>query len=423
MGRVHLILIGDELLSGKRQDTHLKRIASDLTERGGRLETCETIRDEPGAVEATVRRYLAPEAAIVTTGGLGPTVDDLTREGISAATGVELVANPDLWEDLKSRFERAGRKISESNRSQALVPESGTFFHNPNGTAPGLVFEPQEHNNACVIALPGPPRELAPMWRDSALPYLEKKFSWPPPPMMAQMRFALIGESSIDEKMRPLIQPYPDIVLSSLIRIGRVDVTLSLPLGYPDGERILEEISQETMERLPEFAYDYQDNLNGHEFQPKDLEEVVGVRLRGSGETVSVAESCTGGLLAKYLTDFPGSSDFFAGGIVSYSNDLKREILGVSWTTLEKKGAVSEETASEMVEGILRRTGSDWGLALTGIAGPGGGTAEKPVGLVYIGVGNREDRKVHCYEFPGDREAIRERSVVAALRLLWWRIR
>jgi nicotinamide-nucleotide amidase len=261
------------------------------------------------------------------------------------------------------------------------------------------------------------------MWRDSALPYLEKKFSWPPPPMMAQMRFALIGESSIDEKMRPLIQPYPDIVLSSLIRIGRVDVTLSLPLGYPDGERILEEISQETMERLPEFAYDYQDNLNGHEFQPKDLEEVVGVRLRGSGETVSVAESCTGGLLAKYLTDFPGSSDFFAGGIVSYSNDLKREILGVSWTTLEKKGAVSEETASEMVEGILRRTGSDWGLALTGIAGPGGGTAEKPVGLVYIGVGNREDRKVHRYEFPGDREAIRERSVVAALRLLWWRIR
>jgi nicotinamide-nucleotide amidase len=310
---------------------------------------------------------------------LGPTLDDLTREGISAATGVGLVHHEELWQDLKSRFERAGRKISESNRSQALVPESGTYFHNSNGTAPGLVFEPKSVPDACVIALPGPPRELVPMWRDAALPYLDWKYNWPPPPWMAHLRFALIGESSIDEKMRPLLSPYPEIALSSLIRIGRVDVTLTLPVGYPDGERILIRFQGDD-EPLEDFAYDYLDNLSGHEFRPKDLEEVIGDRLRARGETVSTAESCTGGLVAKCLTDFPGSSDFFAGGIVSYSNELKKDLLGVSRSTLEKYGAVSEATAEEMVEGVLRRTGAEWGLALTGIAGPGGGTADKPVG-------------------------------------------
>jgi nicotinamide-nucleotide amidase len=422
MSAIHLILIGDELLSGQRRDLHLQTLAADLTARGARVATCEVIRDEEGAVARAVARFLAPGALIITTGGLGPTLDDLTREGIANATGVRLREDAGLWEDLKVRFQRMGRKISDSNRSQALVPVQGTFFPNAHGTAPGLVFEPPSIEGCCVMALPGPPRELNPMWREQAIPFLAERCNWPPPPFAVHMRFAQMGESSIDEKMRPLLAPYPGIELSSLIRIARVDVTLRLPADYPEGQRILQEIADQTCEEFKAYAYERKDYFDASRPSALDLEEVVSNLLRSRGEKLATAESCTGGMIASWMTDFPGSSDVFLGGVVSYHNSLKENLLGVLPETLDRTGAVSEQTVREMAEGVIQATGADWGVAVSGVAGPSGGTQDKPVGLVWIAVGNGERIDTHRYEFPGGRDAVRERAAVTALRLLWLRL-
>ena len=423
MNSIHLILVGDELLSGKRQDRHLMTLAADLARRGAKVETCEVIRDVPGAVTDAVKRHLKPGAIVVTTGGLGPTLDDLTREGISQATGVGLVENPDLWERLKRYFEKSGRKISESNRSQTLVPERGTFFPNTRGTAPGLVFEPEGIPRCRVVALPGPPREMVPMWHEQVVPYLAREYTWPPLSHEILLRFAMVGESKIDEKMRPLLQQHPEVALSSLIRAARVDVTLSVPSDAPGGAESLREISGKTQRLFERSIYEVREWLEEERSAPREIEEVVADLLRERGQTVAVAESCTGGLLGKYLTDFAGSSDVFVGGIVSYSNEMKRSLLGVSEKTLTDHGAVSAETAAEMVEGLLARAGADWGVSLTGIAGPGGGTDAKPVGLVWIGAGTRAKIETHRYVFSGDRAMVRERAVVASLRMLWLRLR
>ncbi len=422
MNTIHLILIGDELLSGQRRDLHLQALAADLTARGARVTSCEVIRDEEGAVARTVARYLEPGALIITTGGLGPTLDDLTREGIASATGVGLREDPALWEDLKIRFQRMGRKISDSNRSQALVPVQGCFFHNAHGTAPGLVFEPPSIEGCCVIALPGPPRELNPMWREQVLPFLAERYSWPPPPISVLIRFAQMGESSVDEKMRPLLMPYPEIELSSLIRVARVDVTLRLPADYPEGQKILQDIAGQTCGQFKDYVYECKEYFGPSRPSPLELEEVVSGLLRTRKQTMAAAESCTGGLLSTWITDFAGSSDVFLGGVVSYHNSLKENLLGVLPETLDRTGAVSEETVREMVEGVLRVTGADWGVAISGVAGPSGGTQDKPVGLVCIAVGNRLRIDTHRYEFPGGRDAVRERAAVTALRLLWLRL-
>ncbi len=422
MNPIHLILIGDELLSGSRRDQHLQTLASDLAARGATVAGCEIIRDEERQVEETLRRRLAPGAILILTGGLGPTVDDLTREGIAAATGVPLREEPSLWDALVKRFERAGRKLSPSNRSQALVPTRGTYFPNHHGTAPGLVFEPSDYPDCRVIALPGPPRELNPMWREQALPYLISTYSWPQPPLEILMRFAQIGESRIDEKMRPLLADHPEISLSSLIRLARVDVAIRLPVDHPNAAEILREVARETRKGFEEYLYECVESFGDQEKPPRDLEEVIADLLRARGERLAVAESCTGGLIAKWITDYSGSSDIFLGGIVSYHNDLKRDLLGVPETVLGSEGAVSEATVHAMVEGVLARSGADWGVAVSGVAGPTGGTPEKPVGTVWVAVGNRDRMETRCDEFPGDREMVREWAGVVALRMLWKRL-
>lgn len=422
MKTIHLILIGDELLSGQRRDLHLQTLASDLTAHGVRIASCEVIRDEEGAVARTVARYLAPGALIITTGGLGPTLDDLTREGIASATGVKLREDAHLWEDLKVRYQRMGRTLSDTNRSQALVPVQGTFFPNAHGTAPGLVFEPSNLEGCRVVALPGPPRELNPMWKEQALPYLAEIYNWPPPPNTVCLRFAQMGESNIDEKIRPLVAPYPKIEISSLIRIARVDVTLRLPADYPDGQAILSGIASQARELFKEYTYEYKEHFGSSRPKPLDLEEVVSNLLRARGEKLATAESCTGGIIASWMTEFPGSSDVFLGGVVSYHNSLKENLLGVLPETLDRAGAVSEETVREMAQGVLKTTGADWGIAVSGIAGPSGGMPDKPVGLVWIAVGNRQEIEARWFEFPGGRDAVRERAAVAALRLLWCRL-
>jgi nicotinamide-nucleotide amidase len=422
MNPIHLILIGDELLSGQRRDLHLQTLASDLVSRGAKVTSCEIIRDEEGQVADCVRRLLAPGTIIITTGGLGPTLDDLTREGIAQATGVPLREETSLWEDLKHRFERAGRKISSSNRSQALVPARGTYFRNGFGTAPGLVFEPEGYPGARVIALPGPPRELNPMWRDQALPYLAECCQLPLPPLEVLLRFCQMGESRIDEVMRPFLAPYREIELSSLIRLARVDVALRLPADHPNGREILTEIADKTASAFAEYVYERREYSGEERTRPLELEEVVSLHLRRRGQFLAAAESCTGGLLAKWITDFPGSSDIFLGGIVSYHNDLKQDVLHVSPEILNSQGAVSEAAARQMVLGLFASTRADWGIATSGIAGPGGGTPEKPVGLVWVAVGDHERVDTHRFDFPGDREAIREWAAVVALRLLWRRL-
>ncbi len=422
MNPIHLVIIGDELLAGKRQDKHLQRIASTLAKRGADLTTCESIRDFPGAVTETVKKNLAPNTLIITTGGLGPTLDDLTREGISAATGTGLRFDESLWANLKQRFERRGRKISDSSKSQALVPEKGSFFQNHFGTAPGLVFECEDFPNSLVVALPGPPRELNPMWDDQALPFLAQKYQWPAPPNRILLRFIMAPEAGIDEKMRPVLVNYPDVGLSSLIRIGRVDVTLSLPSDFPNSIGVLRGIADATEDKFPKHVFSRAESMDTEPDPVSDLEEVVMQLLRERGQTLSCAESCTGGLISKWLTDYPGSSDVFWGGLIAYDNSVKANLLHVSEKTLAEEGAVSECTAHEMVKGLLTDMSTDWGIGVTGVAGPGGGTQEKPVGLVYIAVGNQKRIETKRFEFPGNREFVRELSANAALWILWRRL-
>jgi nicotinamide-nucleotide amidase len=422
MNPIHLIIIGDELLAGKRQDKHLQKIASTLADRGADLTSCEAIRDVSGAVTEAVAKHLGGKNLIITTGGLGPTLDDLTREGIAAATGTGLRFDEGLWVDLKQRYERKGRKISESSRSQALVPEKGTFFLNHFGTAPGLVFECAEHPQCLVVALPGPPRELNPMWDHQALPFLAEKYQWPAPPHRVLLRFVMAPEAGIDEKMRPILTDHPEVGLSSLIRIGRVDVTLSLPSDYPEGLRLLESIADATQNAFPIHVFS-RTLFTGEGLQVLiDLEDVILEQLRQRRQTLSTAESCTGGLVAKWLTDSPGSSDVFWGGVVAYDNSLKMNLLDVAPGTLEAEGAVSESTAREMVQGLLKTTKTHWGIGITGIAGPGGGNEEKPVGLVFVAVGNQERIETKRFEFPGNREYVRELAANVALWMLWRRL-
>ena len=423
MTPIHLIIIGDELLGGKRQDKHLQKIASALAEHGAELTSCEIIRDVPGSVTDTVRRHLGGKSLILTTGGLGPTLDDLTREGIGTAVGTDLRFEEDLWSDLKKRYERLGRKISDSSRSQALVPEKGSYFPNRFGTAPGLVFESEKYPDNLVVALPGPPRELNPMWEDQVLPFLAERYDWPPPPNRILLRFVMAPEAGIDEKMRPILADHPEVGLSSLIRIGRVDVTLSLPADFPEGVEILQSIATATQEIYPKHIFNRTEWIQGVKNKPMDLEEVILEALRNRGETLSSAESCTGGLVSKWLTDYPGSSDAFWGGVVAYDNRVKEKVLKVSTTTLEDHGAVSESTAAEMVKGLLEQTGTDWGIGITGIAGPGGGSKEKPVGLVFVAVGDHKKIETRRFEFPGNREFVRELAANGALWMLWHRLK
>lgn len=401
-----LIITGEEILLGKRQDKHFSYITRAMSAIGFECAQCVILGDQRDILTNVVKNHLRTLPVVIVTGGLGPTLDDITREALSDATGIPLEENPEALKHIKAIFRRFGRPMTDNNRRQALTPTQGTFLPNPFGTAPGLLFD---LNTQLVFALPGPPRELEPMVENHMIPIVRSRFKTTDR-VQQLFNFCCLGESNIDLVVREKLAHYPGLLVSSISKPGGVELTLSFPSDTEPHRQALKECASILSQSLGDFIY-----TNRYE----SPQAFVGSLLKQRGETVAVAESCTGGMLGALFTETPGSSDYFVGGIISYTNDLKTSLLGVSKDTLTHYGAVSEATAKEMACGIVSTTNSDWGIAITGIAGPAGGTEEKPVGTVWVAVAGKHRQPVtHYIKAPGTRDSIRIRSCAYATDLL-----
>ncbi len=401
--KAEIIAVGTELLTPSRLDTNSLFITRRLNESGLRVMRKFVVGDRGEEIRRTLETALHDSEVVIITGGLGPTHDDMTREVVSEALGRELELDSALVSGLKARFQRAGLKITENNFRQAMVPEGAEPIENPNGSAPGLFLK---EGKALLFLLPGPPRELEPMM-DQVMK-LVGKHKQITQAFHRRLKVASQAESVVDSAIGPIYTSYPQIETTILSSPGIIELFFYW-VGEPDqklAERQLEELQSRLVEKLGESLFTNQE---------ESLEEVVGGILRKSGRSVATAESCTGGLMGKMLTDVPGSSDYYRGGVVCYSNNLKVDLVGVERDALERFGAVSEPVARQMAFGIRESTRADFGLSVTGIAGPDGGTPEKPVGLVFIGLSDDQDTQVRQERFPGTREAIRMRACRHAL--------
>ncbi len=402
--RYVVIVTGEELITGQRTDSHIPFLTKTLNALG--LEcACGFLAGDAGPdLARLIRRALEEAPLVIVTGGLGPTVDDVTREAVSEATGIPLAENPEALKQLKARFRAFRRPMTGNNRRQAQTPTRGGFFPNPNGTAPGLYYDAGDR---LVIALPGPPRELVPMVNEQLVPFLEERYHPHQRRIFTRFQIACLGESNIDQILRERLANEPDLAIASLSRPGEVELTLSLPADSPEARARLHRCSETVRDEMGDAIFSEND---------ESLAAVIGRLLRDRGETLSVAESCTGGLLGSWITTVPGASAYYAGGVIAYSNPVKERVLGVSPSTLAAHGAVSRETACEMAVGARRLLQTTWSIGITGVAGPDGGTKEKPVGTVWAAVcGAGDETYPLLLTFPGGREMIRRRAGVYAL--------
>jgi nicotinamide-nucleotide amidase len=399
------------MLTPFRVDTNSLFLTEQLNNLGLDVIGKSVVSDAPGLLDAALRLALSRADVVITTGGLGPTDDDLTRDRIAAVTGAAMQEDAEVLRAIEARFARRGRPMAAINRRQAQVPMGATPLDNPNGTAPGLWLP---HGDAVIVALPGPPREMKPLWTAEVLPRLTARVG------TQRLRRRVIamtgrGESDIDAVAAPIYGTWkaraPAIATSILAHPGQVELHL-----VAQGENVAQLDTA-----LEAAVHDVTSALGSIVFstEGESLEVVVGNALHAAQATIAVAESCTGGLLLGRLTEVPGSSAWVVGGVVAYDNRVKIEQLGVSRETLQTDGAVSPAVASAMARGVRARLGATMGVGITGVAGPGGGSAEKPVGLVVIAVDGPGDRHVvRTSHFPGDRAMVRQFSVQRALDLV-----
>ena len=404
-----VITVGDELLLGDTVDSNAARIGRALEVLGAPVVRRETVGDEAGAISGAVARALDDGDLVVVTGGLGPTPDDVTREVVAELFGIPLRSDPDLVAALRARFRAAGSgTFPEGNLRQAMVPEGARVLPNARGTAPGLALE---REGRWVVLLQGVPGELEGMLagpvRDLVLEILGARLR---PPVHRFMRTTGIAESRLAERVEALLPAERGPVrLAYLPSVRGVDLRFTVAGGVGRDE------AGTWIERM-EGALD---DLAPYRYPDEDLVATVANLLERSGRSLAVAESCTGGLLAKRLTDRAGASEWFSGGVVAYSDYSKMEPLGVAPALLARVGAVSEEVARSMANGVARVFRADAGVGITGIAGPGGGTPDKPVGTVCYAVAVGERTAAKTKVFVGDRDGVRERSAQAALHLLY----
>ena len=405
-----IIAVGSELLTPERTDTNSLWLTARLNEAGVQVMLKTIVGDDEARLEETIRDALKRSDIVITTGGLGPTEDDITRQVSGRAIGRGLVYHDDIEQHLRERFRAWGREMPEINKRQAWVIDGAEILPNPNGSAVGMMVE---LDGKLLVVLPGPPRENQPMYVDHAAAkvremagdvYVKRRI----------VRVSGMGESAVDEMIAPIYKNYPAVQTSILFTKTEIEIHLAASADAGDhADSILEEVSARVAETLGMAAF----STNG-----ETLEQVVGRLLKESGSTLAVAESCTGGLIGMRLTDVPGSSAYFLEGAVTYSNEAKIRTLDVAEKTIAEHGAVSAETAEAMARGIKLRANSDYGISVTGIAGPDGGSDEKPVGTVFIGYADTEQVRSVRFVFPGDRELIRWRSSQAALDYLRRRI-
>jgi len=415
--RAGILITGTEVLTGIISDRNGPWLSERLLEIGVDTEMIEIVGDRADDLLRALRS-MAEEgvALIVTSGGLGPTADDLTAEVVGRFSGREMVLDPalesrieEILHGLMQRWPSLDREaIRVSNRKQAMIPSGATVL-DPVGTAPGLVVPPLDVTTPTVVVLPGPPRELQPMWRTAvATDAFRGAIVGAPEYRRGMLRLFGIPESEIANTLRA--------AEAAGLRLDALEITTCLRRGEIEVSTRYEPPAEEDYQALVEFIRErHRDTLFSTDGTTVD--EQVALLLRGG--TVAVAESCTGGLMSARLTERPGSSDYFVGGIVAYSNKAKSDLVGVDGALVERFGAVSEEVAEALAEGALERFGADFAIAITGVAGPGGGTEEKPVGLVCFSVASGSgDRVTRSTRLPGGRQDIRERSTTVAMHLL-----
>lgn len=404
-----IIAVGSELLARQRIDTNSLFLAERLLELGIELRRKHVVGDHPAELRDTIADAIARVDLVITTGGLGPTDDDLTREAVAAVLGRRLAVDPEVLAIVAARFERRGVPMPSVNRRQAEVIEGARWLPNPNGTAPGQVVDTGDR---LIVLLPGPPREMQPMVLASVVPVLAARASGRQV-RRRTVRTTGFSESQVEEIAQPIysrfaagVVPIDTTVLASP---GLVELHLSGAAEDVDAlEGVLDRASAELVAALGDAVFTTDE---------RSLEEVVGAELAARQLMIAAAESCTGGLLLQRLTDIPGSSAWVLGGVVAYANAVKVEALGVGEDTLAAHGAVSEAVARAMAEGVRRRLGADVGVGITGVAGPGGGSDEKPVGTVWIAVA-AGDTHARRFLFPGDRQMIRQFAASAALNMV-----
>lgn len=407
--KAELISVGTEILLGDIVNTNAQFLARELASIGIDVYRQEVIGDNEDRLLKTIDEALKRSDMVITTGGLGPTGDDLTKETACKYFSMKMELHEESLKALKIYFKRLNRQITENNMKQVYFPKEAKVLPNPNGTAPGAILE---KDNKIIVILPGPPREMKPMFINHVKNYLAPKGKG----MITSkvLRILGIGESYAAEKLKDIIDGTENPTVAPYAKEEDILFRITAKANSKEeGLKLIEPVKKQIIDRLGIDVYGEDD---------EKIEEVVSKLLIDRNIKISTAESCTGGMIASRLIGVPGVSEVFLEGAVTYSNEAKMRTLNVKEETLKKFGAVSAETAMEMAEGIAKRTGSDISVVTTGIAGPGGGTEDKPVGLVYFGLYYKEKTYTYRYVFNGDRNKVRLKAAVTALDLVRRRI-
>jgi nicotinamide-nucleotide amidase len=405
-----IIAVGSEMLTPYRMDTNSLYLTEQLNLLGIDVIFKSIVGDDQRRIVGAAEHALFRSDILMFSGGLGPTEDDLTREAVAEALGVSVRRDPEILARLEQRFAERGWKMTSNNSKQADVLDGATVLPNPKGTAPGQwlsgQFDGREH---IIVLLPGPPHELKALFESEVRERLRAKV---PQAALAirTLKIAMLGESAVDARVAPIYKRYADVETTILAGAGEIELHFKTRAATLDrAQRRVDEVAGVVEDELDDAVY----SRNG-----ESLEQIVGYWLQMRNSTVAVAESCTGGLLAERITSVSGSSRYFLGGAVVYSNALKTELAGVPTEMIDRHGAVSREVAAALAEGIRYRCESTLGAGITGVAGPNGGTAEKPVGMVFHAVASDRGTEVIQRNFPGDRKRIRRFASTMALDML-----
>jgi nicotinamide-nucleotide amidase len=416
---VEIINTGSELLLGRVLNTHQQWLCRRLADLGRQVGRQVAVPDTARDIQQSVREALARADLVIVTGGLGPTSDDLTRDLVAQLLGKKLLRDETVFTHIKNYFAARKRPMPANNDGQAMVPEDAIVLPNPNGTAPGLAMEVKpnpfraEAKPGWLVMLPGPPRELRPMFDNFVVPILQREFPSAIPFACRTLRTGGVGESAVQEKIQSPLAALAGngLEIGYCARVGQVDVRLTARCA--DAEKVVR-----TAEAIVQKIL----GANIYGFDDEEIEMIVVRQLTERKKTLALAESCTGGGIANRVTNVPGASAVFPGGVVSYANEVKEQFLGVRAETLKQHGAVSEAVAREMAEGARKKFGADFALAVTGIAGPAGGSREKPVGTVFIALagafGTVVESRLNAYE----REAFKQLTAQQALEMLRQRL-
>ena len=410
---VEILCVGTELLLGDILNGNARWLAQRLAALGLPHYRQTVVGDNPQRLAVAVREAAMRSRVLITTGGLGPTPDDLTTEALAAAFDTPLRERPELWDEIQAKLSSGGRPVAPCNRRQAFLPEGAEVLPNPLGSAPGMIWSPQP--DFTVLTFPGVPSEMRAMFTQTAEPWLRRHGGASGVFVSRVLRFSGIGESNLAEQVADLFEGRNPTV-APYASLGDVTLRLTACGDSPvEAEALLDPLEADLRQRTGVLCYGRDDD---------SLASVVLDRLRQHHHTLAVAESCTGGAIGAALTAVPGSSAVFAGGVIAYSNAVKQRQLGVPSDLLERHGAVSDAVVMAMAEGVRDRLETDWGLAVSGIAGPGGGSDEKPVGLVHVAVAGPDGCEAAALRF-GDRRgrgAVQQLTVIRALDRLRLRL-